>query len=217
MKPLDKALLTQELSQLIASLQDGDLSYFDHARAKQRILAIQYLCSSLLHQQNSQHNKNQLEPLLQAQDFVYNCHYSDFCCGIFTQDQELEQVLYQQPQSTWALLYEPQQDWQIWLLQMPNQKLLISENGELEEVYAWLVAQQLKYQCFTLNEPEQTYVQPLTTQKIIPQTVHTHQAANPARLDDAISTTLDATYPAHMHKIEKALHIPVSHFPDLLE
>ena len=217
MKPLDKALLTQELSQLIASLQDGDLSYFDHARAKQRILAIQYLCSSLLHQQNSQHSKNQLEPVLQAQDFVYNCHYSDFCCGIFTQDQELEQVLYQKLQSTWALLYEPQAGWQIWLLQMPNQKLLISENGELEEVYAWLVAQQLKYQCFTLNEPEQTHVHPLTTQKTIPQAVHTHQAANPARLDDAISTKLDATYQAHMHNIEKALHIPVSHFPDLLE
>ncbi|WP_298145335.1 hypothetical protein [uncultured Acinetobacter sp.] len=211
MKPLDKALLTQELSQLITSLQDDNLSYFDHARAKQRILEIQQLYTTLLHQPGFQDTKDQLEPLLQAQEFVYHCHYSDFCCGTFSQDQELEEVLYQQTQSTWALLYEPEEGWQIWLLQMPNQKLLISENGALEEVYHWLVTQELKYQCFGVADPQQSYTASTTIHK--PST----QAADIAGIDDPISTTLDATYQAHMHKIEKALHIPIHHFPNMLE
>ena len=213
MKPLDKALLTQELSELIHSLKDGNLSYFDHARAKQRILEIQHICKMLLQQPNIKNQQHHLEPLLVAQDFIHQCRYREYCCGVFSQDRQLEDVLYQQQQSSWALLYEPEDGWQIWLLQMPNQKLLISDSGELEEVYAWLVTQQMKYQCF-VPEPETI---PSRSSHVVPQDTTSFTNQVDLKANDTASQDIDATFQAHMQKIEQALHIPVSHLPDVLE
>lgn len=208
MKPLDKALLTQELSELIRSLENGNLSYFDHARSKQRIVEIQQLCSYVLQQKSPK--QQQLEPLLYAQDFVYQCRYREFCCGVFSKDRTLEDILYQQDQSSWALLYEPSEGWQIWLLQMPNQTLLISDSGELESVYAWLVSQQMKYQCFKAHvaapedalDPEQLQVAPHNMGR---NADHPHVAQQ----HEPVSS--------RTQQLEQAMRIPVSHLPDLTQ
>ena len=214
MKPLDKALLTQELSELIQSLKDGNLSYFDHARSKQRILEIQEICEQLLHNQLFKQQQQQLEPLLYAQDFVYESRYREFCCGVFTEDQTLEDILYQQQHSTWALLYEPNEGWQIWLLQMPNQTLLISDSGDLETVYAWLISQQMKYQCFHPNtapasSEEYTVVTPIeeTTPVSEAAAVPTHNHF----------THTENSYQAQLNTINQAAEIPTSHLPDLFK
>lgn len=212
MKPLDKALLTQELSELIHSLKNGNLSYFDHARSKQRILEIQQLCTYLLQQRSPK--QQQLEPLLYAQDFVYQCRYREFCCGVFSQDQALEDILYQQTQSSWALLYEPSEGWQIWLLQMPNQTLLISDSGDLETVYAWLVTQQMKYHCFDSNSPaaqQLEHAQPIAEVDLYtePQS-QTAAVATPSAMDNARQQM-------QKQRVEQAMHIPVSHLPDVFE
>lgn len=210
MKPLDKALLTQELSELIHSLKDGNLSYFDHARSKQRILEIQHICAHLLQQQSPQ--QLQLEPLLYAQDFVYKSRYREFCCGVFSEDRALEDVLYQQDQSSWALLYEPDEGWQIWLLQMPNQTLLISDSGELETVYAWLVTQHMKYQCFNAvstapPQMQQQFIQQ-ATQNNPPQPEYAPSGA-------AELAKQQFTQQAQLARLEQAAQIPVSHLPDI--
>jgi hypothetical protein len=213
MKPVDKALLTQELSELIRNLKDGRLSYFDHARAKQRILDIQQLCAYLL-QPNMQTNQHQhLEPLLYAQDFVHTSRYRAFCCGVFSQDKTLEDILYQQPQSTWALLYEPDEGWQIWLLQMPNQTLLISDSGELDTVYAWLVAQQLKYACFDLN-----HLTPTTRLESSPQDTQPMVKADPTLAIAAVQpmAPMDPVEAFYAAKQEYVAPITVSHLPDVV-
>lgn len=212
MKPLDKALLTQELSELIHGLKDGTLSYFDHARAKQRLLEIQHISNTLLHQPNFKRNQQALEPLLAAQDFLYHCRYREYCCGTFTTDHELEDVLYQQSVSSWALHYDPEDGWHIWLLQMPKQTLLISDSGELDEVYAWLVTQQMKYQCFG-REPET--IQVATTNVSQPALTSTPLPIDTSEIDNAIEQ-LDSSYQAHMQKIEDVLHGPIAYTPDVL-
>ena len=213
MKPLDKALLTQELSELIHSLKNGNLSYFDHARSKQRILEIQQLCAHLLQQRSPK--QQQLEPLLYAQDFVYQCRYREFCCGVFSEDQALEDILYQQTQSSWALLYEPSEGWQIWLLQMPNRTLLISDSGDLDTVYAWLVRQQMKYQCFDSSNP--AAAQPLQVSQPIAE-VALDEAPQTQVAAVAAPSTIDLAHQQmHMQRVDQAMYIPVSHLPDVFE
>jgi hypothetical protein len=210
MKPLDKALLTQELSELMHRLKDGNLSYFDHARSKQRILEIQQLCAHVLQQKSLK--QQQLEPLLYAQDFVYQSRYREFCCGVFCEDSALEDILYQQAHSTWALLYEPAEGWQIWLLQMPNQTLLISDSGALEAVYAWLVTQQMKYQCFNPSHAEQADNNHTTILDNEPIS-ELKQQNQPAVATD--SNYNHSAQHDQMAKIDQATHIPVSHLPDI--
>jgi hypothetical protein len=170
MKPLDKAYLIQELAELIEKLKTGHLSYFEHARSKQRIMEIKKICEHSFSQNLSKHCDSAIKPMLYAQDFVHQCLYRDFCCGIFQDDQALEQSLYAKEQSSWGLLYDANLGWQIWLLQMPHQTLLISDHDDLEAAYSWLLTQQQTYNCFNIDIVTQATIEPILTETVAEST-----------------------------------------------
>lgn len=169
MKPLDKAYLIQELSELIEKFNTGHLSYFEHARSKQRIIEIQKICEHRSTKSAYHAHETAIKPLVYAQEFVHKCLYRNFCCGVFQDDQALEKALYSEQDSRWGLLYHAGLGWQIWLLQMPNQTLLISEHDDLETVYSWLLEQQMSYECFTLGTDTQPLEQQETEQAQTPE------------------------------------------------
>jgi hypothetical protein len=44
-------------------------------------------------------------------------------------------------------LYDAEKGWQIWLIPSANRTALVSEWGDLEEIYHWMLAQQQIYSC----------------------------------------------------------------------
>lgn len=154
MQPLDKALLAKELSELIQTLNAAKLAYFDLARCKQRLLELNDICLQL--KLNHQLEKiSATQPLIHSQEFIYDSAYREFCCGVFSDQSELKQILQQQQNTCWAVLYQSQLGWQIWL-QQPNLALLISEFSTLNVVYKWLVDQQQHSHCFQPTVAEKT-------------------------------------------------------------
>ena len=45
------------------------------------------------------------------------------------------------------MLYRAELGWQIWLIPAPNRTALMSEWGDLEDIYPWLLEQQQHYHC----------------------------------------------------------------------
>ena len=147
MNALEKALLIKELNQLIHGLEQGNFSFFEIAKSKSRLIEIFGLCDQPIFKKQILKFKATNQPEEAATDFVNHTLYRHSFRGIFHHDQDLEDRLYQNAQSGWSMLYRAELGWQIWLIPAPNRTALMSEWGDLEDIYPWLLEQQQRYQC----------------------------------------------------------------------
>lgn len=145
MNPLEKALLVQELSQLMQRLAGGSLSYFETAKHKQRLKDIVDFCDRPTLNQQIFGSRSHIQPIAEAEQFLQKSSYKSSCCGIFRNDKQLEVALNGQKQSAWAMLYHDYLGWQIWMIEVPNYTLLISDWGKLTDVYEWMQEEQHDY------------------------------------------------------------------------
>lgn len=161
MNPVDKAIFAQELSELIKIFKTPNVSYFQLARAQQRLAELHQNCPQELQQLFIQ--KKQQKALIDTQNFIQQSSLYPFCCGAFSDQHSLEHLLYQQSQSSWAILCDSATRWQIWLLQQPNHNVFVSDFDGLQQVDAWLNAQNLKHALFgptSVKIPEEITLQP---------------------------------------------------------
>ena len=147
MNVLEKAKLIQELNQLIEGLEQRSLSFFEIARSKARIKDIFALCDEPIFKKQVLQFKSHTQPEKAATDFAAQTLFQLSFRGVFQQDKALEQALYQYPDYGWAILYDPQLGWQIWLIPAANRTALISEWDNLENAYHWMLQQQQDYGC----------------------------------------------------------------------
>lgn len=147
MNALEKALLIKELNQLIHGLAQGNFSFFEIAKSKSRLIEIFGLCDQPIFKKQILKFKATNQPEEAATDFVNHTLYRHSFRGIFHHDQDLEEKLYQNAQSGWSMLYRAELGWQIWLIPAPNRTALMSEWGDLEDIYPWLLEQQQHYHC----------------------------------------------------------------------
>lgn len=154
MNPLEKALLVKEISLLVQQLAEGSLSYFETAKHKQRLKDIVDVCDTPLLNQQIFGERSHIKPFAEAEVFIASSNYSDCCAGVFKNDRELENHLHEQLSSSWALLFHDRLGWQIWMIEIPNYTLLISDWGKLEDVYAWMIEEQKSFPCLKSNQNE---------------------------------------------------------------
>ena len=151
MNTLEKSLLIKELHDLTSALSLKKLSLYETAKAKTRIKEIFMRCDEPIFQKQLLAFKTQLDPIQTAQEFAQQSLYAQSFRGVFTQVEELETALYQQPESGWAMLYHARTGWQIWLIPAENRSALLSEFQDLEQTYRWLLEQQQQYNCLKID------------------------------------------------------------------
>jgi hypothetical protein len=147
MNTLEKSLLIKELRDLIDALTHKRLSLYETAKAKARIKEIFMLCDKPIFQKQLLTFKASQNPIQTAVTFAEQSVYAQSFCGVFTEPETLETVLYQQPEAGWAILYQPRAGWQIWLIPAADRTALLSEFQDLEQVYRWMLEQQQQYHC----------------------------------------------------------------------
>ncbi|ENV68664.1 hypothetical protein [Acinetobacter towneri] len=147
MNTLEKSLLIKELRDLIDALTHKRLSLYETAKAKARIKEIFMLCDKPIFQKQLLTFKASQNPIQTAVTFAEQSLYAQSFCGVFTEPETLETVLYQQPEAGWAILYQPRAGWQIWLIPAADRTALLSEFQDLEQVYRWMLEQQQQYHC----------------------------------------------------------------------
>ncbi len=147
MNALEKALLIKELNLLINGLEHRSLSFFEIAKSKSRLTEIFDLCDEPIFKTQILKFKAHTQPEKAARDFAANTPYKLSFRGVFLQDNILEQALYQNADAGWAILYHAENGWQIWLIPMSNRTALVSEWGDLEDIYHWMLEQQQIYNC----------------------------------------------------------------------
>lgn len=167
MNVLEKAKLIQELNLLIDGLDQRSLSFFEIARSKARIKDIFALCDDPIFKKQILQFKSHTQPEKAATDFAAQTLFQRSFRGVFQQDTALEQALYHYPYYGWAILYHPQLGWQIWLIPAAKRTALISEWGNLEDAYQWMLQQQQNYNCLKTDH-ELKQIQAL----IVPQITH---------------------------------------------
>ena len=147
MNALEKALLIKELNLLIDGLEHRSLSFFEIAKSKSRLTEIFGLCDEPIFKKQILKFKSHTQPEKAACDFAANTLYKLSFRGVFLQDTILEKILYENAAAGWAILYDAEKGWQIWLIPTANRTALVSEWGYLEEIYHWMLAQQQIYSC----------------------------------------------------------------------
>ncbi|TCB49024.1 hypothetical protein E0H80_13675 [Acinetobacter sp. ANC 4779] len=152
MNALEKALLVKELHQLLDGLEHRSLSFFEIAKSKTRLIEIFRLCDDPIFKKQILKFKSQTQPQQAATDFADQTPFKLSYRGLFRQDGTLQQALYQNTESGWAILYHPAQGWKIWLIPAPNRSALISVWGNLAEIYQWMLEQQQRYSCLKTDD-----------------------------------------------------------------
>lgn len=152
MNALEKALLVKELHQLLDGLEHRSLSFFEIAKSKTRLIEIFRLCDDPIFKKQILKFKSQTQPQQAATDFADQTPFKLSYRGLFRQDGTLQQALYQNTESGWAILYHPAQGWKIWLIPAPNRSALISVWGNLDEIYQWMLEQQQRYSCLKTDD-----------------------------------------------------------------
>lgn len=147
MNALEKALLIKELNLLIDGLEHRSLSFFEIAKSKSRLTEIFGLCDEPIFKKQILKFKSHTQPEKAAHDFAANTLYKLSFRGVFLQDTILEKALYENADAGWAILYDAEKGWQIWLIPSANRTALVSEWENLEEIYHWMLAQQQIYSC----------------------------------------------------------------------
>jgi len=165
MNVLEKAKLIKELNQLIDGLEQRSLSFFEIARSKARVKEIFALCDEPIFKKQIFKFKAHTQPEKAARDFVAQSLFQLSFRGVFQQAKALQPALYQHPDCGWAILYIPQQGWQIWLIPAANRMALISGWGDLHEAYHWMLQQHHNYGCLK-TDYELKQIQNLTVPKI---------------------------------------------------
>ena len=156
MNALQKALLIKELNQLIHDLEHRALSLYEIAKSKKRIKDIFALCDEPIFQKQILAYKAQIEPQNAVYSFAQSTPFSQSFRGYFTEELNLENILYTTPESGWAFLHSLQEGWQIWLIPAPNRTALISDWGNFEAGYAWLLKMQKHYTCLLSDSELET-------------------------------------------------------------
>lgn len=152
MNALEKALLIKELHHLLNDLEHGSLSFFEIAKSKSRLIEIFRLCDEPAFKKQILNFKSQIQPEQAATDFADQTLFKLSYRGLFQQDHDLQQALYQNTESGWAILYRPVQGWQMWLIPAPNRSALISAWGSLDDIYQWMLEQQQCYSCLKTDD-----------------------------------------------------------------
>ncbi|NNG81091.1 hypothetical protein [Acinetobacter sp. ANC 5378] len=152
MNALEKALLIKELHHLLDDLEHRSLSFFEIAKSKSRLIEIFRLCDEPIFKKQILKFKSQTQPEQAATDFADQTLFKLSYRGLFRQDRILQQALYQNTESGWAILYHPAQGWQIWLIPAPNRSALISHWGGLDDIYHWMLEQQQHYSCLKTDD-----------------------------------------------------------------
>ncbi|TCB64546.1 hypothetical protein E0H81_08610, partial [Acinetobacter terrestris] len=152
MNALEKALLIKELHQLLDGLEHRSLSFFETAKSKSRLTEIFRLCDEPIFKKQILKFKSQTQPEQAATDFADYTLFKLSYRGLFRQQGTLQQALYQNTESGWAILYHPAQGWQIWLIPAPNRSALISQWGNLDDIYQWMLEQQQRYNCLKTDD-----------------------------------------------------------------
>ncbi|WP_230243920.1 hypothetical protein [Acinetobacter sp. PW68] len=115
MNTLEKSLLIKELHDLTDALKLKRLSLYETAKAQARIKEIFMLCDEPIFQKQLLTFKALQNPIQTAATFAEQSLYAQSFRGVFTEPETLEAALYQQPETGWAILYQPRAGWQIWL------------------------------------------------------------------------------------------------------
>lgn len=165
MNVLEKAKLIKELNQLLDGLEQRSLSFFEIARSKARVKEIFTLCDEPIFKKQILKFKSHIQPENAAKDFAAQTLFQLSFRGVFQQDSALEKALYLHPDFGWAILYDPQQGWQIWLIPAANRTALISEWGNLDDTYRWMLEQQQSYRCLKTDH-ELKQIQNFVAQQI---------------------------------------------------
>ena len=152
MNALEKALLIKELHHLLDDLEHRSLSFFEIAKSKSRLIEIFRLCDEPIFKKQILKFKSQTQPEKAATDFADHTLFKLSYRGLFRQDRDLQQALYKNAESGWAILYRPAQGWQIWLIPAPNRSALISHWGSLDDIYHWMLEQQQRYSCLKTDD-----------------------------------------------------------------
>ena len=152
MNALEKALLIKELHHLLDDLEHRSLSFFEIAKSKSRLIEIFRLCDEPIFKKQILKFKSQTQPEKAATDFADQTLFKLSYRGLFRQDRDLQQALYKNAESGWAILYRPTQGWQIWLIPAPNRSALISNWGNLDDIYHWMLEQQQRYSCLKTDD-----------------------------------------------------------------
>jgi hypothetical protein len=152
MNVIEKAKLIEELQHIIYALDHHALSLFETAKYKQRLHDIFELCDEGYFKKQILQYRALTQPDIAADQFARSTPYYFSFRGFFYSDADLENVLYLLPESGWALLYNEQRGWQMWLIPAANRTALISDWSKLAETYHWMQEQQELYQCLTDDE-----------------------------------------------------------------
>jgi len=183
MNVLEKAKLIKELHQLLDGLEQRSLSFFEIARSKARVKEIFALCDEPIFKKQIFKFKFHTQPEKAVRDFAAQSLFQLSFRGAFQQDKALKSALYQYPDSGWAILYDPQEGWQIWLIPAPNRMALISGWGDLDDAYHWMLQQQQNYGCLKTDQ-EIRQIQDLIAQNI----AKTLTEKSLAKSDDTLET-----------------------------
>lgn len=151
MNALEKALLIKELHLLTAALEHQALSFYEIAKTKKRIKEIFALCDEPIFQKQLLSYKALTEPQSAAYAFAAGTPFAQSFRGYFNDDHALEKQLYLKPESGWGFMHQPPNHWQIWLIPAPQRTALISDWGNFEDNYAWMLAMQKQYHCLSTD------------------------------------------------------------------
>lgn len=202
MNALEKALLIKELHQLTLDLEHRTLSFYEIARAKQRIKDIFALCDEPIFQKQILSYRALMEPKTAAQFFASGTPFSLSFRGYFQDEYELEAQLYTLPHSGWAFLHDRSKGWQTWLIPAPNRTALISEWGTFEDNYAWMLEMQQYYDCLYTDaelESQSVLLEPIPSAEL---SNHVPSSANEPH--DVPETALETLTPSsETSQIEK--------------
>ncbi|MGE8561215.1 MAG: hypothetical protein ACN6NJ_09750 [Acinetobacter sp.] len=217
MNTLEKALLIKELHLLVDGLEHRSLSFFEIAKSKTRLTQIFDLCDEPIFKKQILKFKSQTQPKKAATDFANQTLFKLSYRGLFQQPSALEQALYQNAESGWGILYSPQQGWQIWLTPEPNRNALISEWGDLDDIYQWMLDQQqlynflktdyeLKQKLLILEQPVIPTLTETETEKNRNSSTPAAQQQNQAHKSSLLSSQVDLAHPQeHIAVINSSL------------
>lgn len=174
MDVLEKALLVDELKQLIDGLDNDKQSLFEIAKAKQRIKDICASCDDPMFQDQLGTFKSVIQqhgfPIEELTRYGYSTTY----CGTFNFSSRLEEVLFAAPKMGWAALRQANH-WQIWVVRPLLSFLRSPWLNSTEEALQWI---QKNAQQYVKTDSE--------LQSLIP-VLESPQASNQATHKDTLS------------------------------
>lgn len=227
MNTLEKSRLIKELHDLTGALERRSLSLYETAKAKSRIKSIFVECDQPLFKKQILAYKAQVQPERSAEEFARDTIYARSFRGVFQQVDALEQALYAQPDSGWAILYQPASGWQIWLIPAAARTALLSDWGNLEQVYRWMLQQQHQYRSLhtdleLLNQQNyaatQAFQNSITARTAVAtEAEEATNQLNPAKTAPVQPEPVDAPAPAAestgRHLLLNQLSCPISELP----